>query len=272
MKKILSLILVMAICLSLCACGKSKAAKECEELIAAIGAVSLDSKDAIEAAERAYSALTTDEKDSISSSGAILNDAIAAYYLECCKLIYSTLKDADEIVSQFGDDLYVLGNATKTDYTFPRGEFYHLKYLLNQVSIHLTEDEMRQGIEGAIIGHNLLDGCDADVAVYVANLYHVLGDLCLLGVSNAYKITNSVTEARETLYNASVMMAEVRNADSCAKHYLILEKYYEAIEEYLEICLDCDSIGQISQFGDMRNSYLGYTETYTSDLDALLAK
>ena len=115
MKKVLSLILVLAICLSLCACGKSKAAKECEELIAAIGEVSIDSKDAIEAAERAYSALNEKEKDSISQSAVIMNDAIDDYYVECCKLIFSTLNDAHEIVSHFGDDLYAIGNGRRNE-------------------------------------------------------------------------------------------------------------------------------------------------------------
>ena len=272
MKRVVSLILVFAMCLSLCACGKSQAAKECEELIAAIGEVSIDSKDAIEAAERAYSALNEKEKDSIAESVAILNDALDTYYTECCKLIFSTLNDAHEIVSQFGDDLYLLGNATKNDYPFPRSELNRVKYLLNEVNIHLTEEELKLGIDGATDGHNLLDDCEPDIALYVANLYHVLGELCVLGVSNAYKIKGSVTEVRDTLYNASVMMAGIKNVDSCAQCYLMLEKYYEAIEEYLDICVDYDDISEIKNFGIMRDSYMGYSATYISDLEALLAK
>lgn len=72
MKRIIALLLAMVICLLLCACGKSDAAIACENLINAIGEVTLDSKDAIEAAENAYSALTDEEKESISESKEIL--------------------------------------------------------------------------------------------------------------------------------------------------------------------------------------------------------
>ena len=61
MKKALSLLLALILCLSLCACGKSEAAQAVDEMILAIGDVSVDSKEAIFAAESAYLAL--DEKD-----------------------------------------------------------------------------------------------------------------------------------------------------------------------------------------------------------------
>lgn len=277
MKKVLSLILVLAICLSLCACGKSEAAKACEELIAAIGEVSIDSKDAIEAAERAYSALTADEKDSIAESAVIMNDAIDAYYVECCKLIFDTLNDAHEIVNALGDDLYALGNATKNNFDFGDEKIELLKYLLSKVSINLTEDEMRQGIEATVVGHNTYDGYDADFCLIVARIdskYHgnVLAEICLKGVSNAYKLTDRITATRDSLYAANVMMAEVEGKESCAKHSVILKNYYDAIEEYLEICLDIDDAGKIDQFNTMRDSYLGYTATYIRDLEALFAK
>ena len=277
MKKALSLILVLAICFSLCACGKSEAAKECEELIAAIGEVSIDSKDAIEAAERAYSALTEKEKDSIAESAVIMNDAIDAYYAEACKLIFSTLNDAHEIVTNFGDDLYALGNATKNNFDFGSEKLYFLKYLLNKVNVNLTEDEMRQGIEATVVGHNLLNGYDADLCLFVTHTRskygrNELAELCLKGISNAYKLTDRVTATRDALYAANVMMAEVEGKESCAKHCIILKDYYAAIEEYLEICLDIDDAGEINQFNTMRDSYLGYTATYVSDLESLFAK
>lgn len=271
MKKLLSLILVLIMCLPLCACIKSKAAQECEELIAAIGEVSVESKDAIAAAENAYSALTSDEKDSISASAEILNDALDAYYFECCKAIFSELNKAHKTVDQFGADLYAMGSATKDGFNFGDENVYFLKCLLSEVSISLTEDEMKQGIEAAVKGHNLLGGSDADICIYVAKTHNFLGDLCILGVSNAYKLTGSVSAARDALYKASVMMAEFEGEDSYAQRYLILKKYYTAIEEYLEICLDCESAAQIAQLGNARDSYQGYVQAYTGDLDALLA-
>ena len=68
MKRLISIILVVVICCALCACGKSENAKACEELIAKIGTLTLDSEDAIISAEKAYAALSEDEKSKITDS------------------------------------------------------------------------------------------------------------------------------------------------------------------------------------------------------------
>ena len=65
MKKAISLLLVLTMCLSLCACGKSKAAQEAQDAIAAIGTVTLDSEEAILYAEKLYGILTDNEKESV---------------------------------------------------------------------------------------------------------------------------------------------------------------------------------------------------------------
>ena len=65
MKKAISLLLALAMCLSLCACGKSKAAQEAQDAIAAIGTVTLDSEEAILYAEKLYGILTDNEKESV---------------------------------------------------------------------------------------------------------------------------------------------------------------------------------------------------------------
>ncbi len=67
MKKFIVLFLALAMCLSLCACGKSKAVANVEELIEAIGEVTIDSESAIAAAEEAYSALPEKEKDKVNN-------------------------------------------------------------------------------------------------------------------------------------------------------------------------------------------------------------
>ena len=61
MKRATSLIFLLVLCLSLCACGQSEAAKAVDEQIAAIGEVTLESDALISAAEQAVSAL--EEKD-----------------------------------------------------------------------------------------------------------------------------------------------------------------------------------------------------------------
>lgn len=67
MKKALSIVLALVMCLSLCACGKSEAVKNVETMIDALGEITLESIDAIRAAEDAYAALTEEEQPKVSN-------------------------------------------------------------------------------------------------------------------------------------------------------------------------------------------------------------
>ena len=65
MKKTIALLLSIILLLSLCACGKSKEAQAVDDLIIAIGEVSIDSAEEIESAENAYNALSEKDKKNV---------------------------------------------------------------------------------------------------------------------------------------------------------------------------------------------------------------
>ena len=65
MKKGISLVLVLVMCLSLCACGKSEEVKAVEEKIASIGEVSIDKADIIQEVNQAYEALSDKDKEKV---------------------------------------------------------------------------------------------------------------------------------------------------------------------------------------------------------------
>ena len=71
MKKAISLLLALVMCLSLCACGKSKEVKNLESLIASIGEVSIGSEAVIAEAEAAYAALDEEGKKTITNYGTL---------------------------------------------------------------------------------------------------------------------------------------------------------------------------------------------------------
>ena len=71
MKKLVPAVLVMAAVLCLGACGKSSAVKAVEDSINAIGEVTVDSKDAIKAAEDAYAALSDSDKSKVENYGTL---------------------------------------------------------------------------------------------------------------------------------------------------------------------------------------------------------
>ncbi len=72
MKRVFLLGLAVMLCISLCACGKSKAVKNVEALINAIGSVSVGSESAIVAAENAYAGLTEKNKEAVENADVLL--------------------------------------------------------------------------------------------------------------------------------------------------------------------------------------------------------
>ena len=79
MKKIISLVLALVLCLCLCACGKSDAHVAFENLVNQIGTVSLESEEAITAAEEAYKALSEEDKSAAADVQATLADMRKTY-------------------------------------------------------------------------------------------------------------------------------------------------------------------------------------------------
>lgn len=78
MKRIVALMLALLLLAGLTACGKSEAAQAADDLIAAIGTVTLDSGDKIVAAEQAVNALTEEDAKQIENS-AVLTEARNTY-------------------------------------------------------------------------------------------------------------------------------------------------------------------------------------------------
>lgn len=79
MKKIIALVLAVILCLSLSACGKSEAVKNVEGMIDALGEITLESIDAIRAAEDAFNALIPEEQEKVKNHE-ILTTARDRYY------------------------------------------------------------------------------------------------------------------------------------------------------------------------------------------------
>lgn len=73
MKKLLCLLLVLAMCLSFCACGKSDAVKNVEAQIAGISEDPLQSREAVEAALEAWGLLTEKEQGKVENAQILLD-------------------------------------------------------------------------------------------------------------------------------------------------------------------------------------------------------
>lgn len=67
-KTIIIGIALVCICIMLRGCGKSEAVKNVESLIDGIGEVTVDSRNSIEEAEKAYNALSDEEKNKVANA------------------------------------------------------------------------------------------------------------------------------------------------------------------------------------------------------------
>lgn len=277
MKKVISLVLVLTMCLSLCACGKSKAATECEELINAIGKVSVESGEAIHAAEKAYTALTSDEKDSISESSVILDDARSAYTFELSKVAYQNINSAYEIVHEFGTDLYSAWYLVA----------HESKKLMNSNTVkvlsaevqYLDSEEIQKGLAFVLAKNKYhedwyaLSEEDKDKYIEMAGNYN--GDdffdqtNCLFittwSIIRGYEVNGKTEEAQGHLDTAQIYMRELSEQYSDYEHYPNLKGFFTMVGSYLDVC--CDSELSFSQFKDVKNQYEKEARDYTNDLD-----
>ena len=102
MKKLLAILLVLCICLSLCACGKYK---KVDEAILSIGKVTLESETAITNASTLYDGLSEEEKAKVENY-TVLQDAQKeleslkriAYVEECIDAIGVVTVDSGEVI------------------------------------------------------------------------------------------------------------------------------------------------------------------------------
>lgn len=282
MKKVISIILVFALCFSLCACGKSKAATECEDLIKAIGEVGADSGEAIEKAERAYVALSSDEKDSISASAAILNDARASYTFNLSKAAYQNINSAYDIVHQFGTDLYsswYLVSYQSNDLMNTNT----VKAIASEVQ-YLDEEDIQKGLAFVLANNKYKEDwyelSEDKKNDYIEMAGNYNGDdffnqtNCLFittwSVIRAYEVNGKTEEAGEYLNIAQTYMRELSEKYSDYEHYPNLKGFFTMAGSYLDVC--CDSELSFTQFKDVKNQYEKEARDYINDLDFIFGE
>lgn len=125
MKKITVFLIGLAMCLSLCGCGKSEAVKNVESRIEGIGTVSWESEAAIAEVEKAYDALTDKEKSSVGNYEALtaakeaLEEAIQQHFEQLRQRVIGEWVDESGLVqakiSFLEDGSFQLGSVAYGD-------------------------------------------------------------------------------------------------------------------------------------------------------------
>ena len=98
MKKAIALLLILAMTLTLCACGRSEEAKQADAIIEEIGAVDVNSGDAIAKADAAVAALSEEDRDTLKNLE-ILEEAKTSYQ---DALDAAAAADVDEKINAIG--------------------------------------------------------------------------------------------------------------------------------------------------------------------------
>ena len=124
MKKAISLLLALALCLSLTACGKSEAVKSVEAMIDALGEITLESIDAIRSAEDAYNALTEDEQKKVGNYKTLTEARDAYYELALVGEWCHTYIDLYDIEGMY-DRVFMILYADKTFVSYEGGGEYN---------------------------------------------------------------------------------------------------------------------------------------------------
>lgn len=111
MKKFLAVLMILCLCLSFAACGKSEQVEKVESAISDIGTVTLDSESLIVAAEELYNALPAEEKGDVENYSK-LEDARTTYN----KIAVENVKSLIDAIGEVTIDSATAIEAAKTAY------------------------------------------------------------------------------------------------------------------------------------------------------------
>lgn len=289
MKKIISLLLALVICLSLCACGKSQAVRAVEEAIQAIGEVSTDSKNAIENADNLYNALSSKEKDQVENYN-ILEQAQKVYVFELSKTAYNKICKAYEMTDAFASDTYEGWRVGATEQKALLSADNCAEYLTRKMK--LTEEELRDGIAYRLIStHATIDGvrieynwesATEDNKAYLRSLdsaflksYQRKSNTnvfvgVLYAVNCAYIAKGDTEKTKALLEEAKVLMRELSEEYSDYEHYPNLKGFYTTTDSFFEYCMRPE--GSFNQAKTTIRDYRDTIRDYQSDLNFIFGE
>lgn len=267
MKRIICFLLVAVMCLSLMGCGKSKAAKEAEKAIDAIGEVTLDSGDAIKNAEKLYNILTDAEKSDINNR-LVLVEAQEQFAKLQETLIYGNAKESYEALKEVAslcisgmDDIYGAWYFGVYKASTASGNYYFY-YDLAKETPNLSGGDLKNAAE--VIGYPTSgdrNSCSALKKDWQKSLTVTMAAIALRG-------------------DYDTITAKMENAEKCLQtlteeyddytYYPKLKEYYAAVASYVEFYTN--PTGSFNQLADTVKEFENDIRTYEADVSFLFNK
>ena len=267
MRKGLYLILALVMCLSLCACGKSKAVKAAEDAIVAIGEVTVDSGDAIANAEKLYDILTDAEKAGVENRLTLV-DAREEFEALKGELVYKNaeeayerLKNVAELCSDGMDAIYGAWyfGIYKADDTTDSSFCYEMSLEVpGFTETELEEAASSRGESIGIGGELLIMAARSD------------WQYCLEIVEEAISIRGDYATINTYMEDAEKILQELTAEYDDYTYYPKLKDYYAAVKSYVEFF--SSPSGSFNQLVSTINDYENGIRTLESDVSFLFSK
>lgn len=256
MKKLLALLLVLALCLSLCSCGKSEAVKAAEDAIAAIGSVTLNSKDAIEKAEKLYGVLTESEKEQVSNRLALIEAREKLESLQksgasqAASTAYNLLNKTADLCISGMDDIYAawyFGIYKASDYST---SVFYKRFAEN------TPNLTQKQLENAANALGL-------------SIYSVKGDWqnCLYVAEMAIESKGDYSTIKNNLATVENRLKELTSKYGDNTYCYKLKEYYSAVSSYADFFMNPS--GSFKQLSTTIDNYETSIRTCRSEVGVL---
>ena len=248
MRRIISLLLILVICVSLVGCGKVVCSIEgCEN-------------EAVEdnTYEKSYCSKHLANKQAFEKSQDAYKNIIAAY----------------EIVTDFAVDYYEVWRAGiyEPKKIRDQGVKYLATYLRN-----IDVDYLRQGLSrdakkrmdngGTILTEEHVNNPDLYLSLCTDK---TLWSICPYAVIYAYDEAGKKSEAENLLNTAKQHMKEMSEKYSDYEHYPKLKELYSSVNSYLDTCFNQSH--SFEQFAELNKEYEKEVSDYIADLDFIFSE
>lgn len=258
MKRAISLVLVFVLCLSLCACGKSKAAKEAEAAIDAIGEVTIDSGNAIKNAEKLYNLLTDAEKADVDNR-LVFVDAQEKYTELQRKAAYENAKDAYEALNEVAA-MCVSG----MDAVY--GAWYYGIYKAD-AQYGVTFYALSLEVPG--FSSSEIENAAKTIGMKESSLKGKWQN-CLNLVLSAIALRGDYEAIEQKMLTAENILQELTSTYDDYTYYPKLKSYYSAVSSYVDFYEN--PTGSFNQLADTVKEFENAIRTYEADVSFLFTK
>lgn len=273
MKKIICALLILTLCVTLYACGKSEAVVAAEEAISAIGTVTIDSGELIANAEKLYGILTDDEKSQVTNRITLADaretfdnlvaEAEAAAEAERNEIIYSNAKQAYEKLKEVSS---LCASGMDSIY----GAWYFGIYKAKDTTSSNFYTKMAQEVPG-FTSKELEAGANELLS---ASLCATLGksdwQYSIWIVESAITIRGDYATITANMDEAEKILQTLTTEYQDYAYYPKLKDYYSSIKSYVEFFTSPS--GSFNQLADTVNDYENKIRTLDSDVGFLFNK